>query len=418
VIAFKAEQKISRIEYYAKAKIALVNGDFKLALQIIEDILDRYGEHISLFADRATCYYFLEDVPSWLTAVQLYELKLTEISPLLSLESEWRSWLILAKFKEELGDIRCALNIYFRLLGNSSVTNSVVITLTQIVRLMSQWQIRTDLPEYYQKLLSVEVSVLSISKRTELLHALALAEAELFGFNLGILRYNKFIEMTIEEANVEDQKLFLYDFIEISLRQNHSIDRELLSTMGRFPMSSYYETCLKDLVPQRNERKFCDYSSAKLFPAQRLKLLYLVLLRRGHSLGDLMGEYIKLYVFLLELLPADSRILWLKKIQELNLSDKQQAPVWQNGQLTMGPDVLSLRNRKVLKQMLDLLYEKPEWDLELVAKKMGYSCCDEYFYQRVRIAGMRLNSLIQKKFGILKFVQVTKTRIYSSVVSC
>ena len=368
----------------------LHEGEMLEAKKILKITQIAYGNHLRLLADIANCLYFLGEMSQWRQATMELEQELQKTGELASLDTLQSAQICLAKFKEELGQLDEAFDIYNVLWARDAGAFRTSL-LAQRIRVRSMSRNKRGLGAIYQQLVEVAQKDHSLNNNIEVLHSLMLAESILIGPQLAALRLHQALE--IPQLNSFDRKLFLFDYLESLILAGHAPVAELLSSLSQSSGSfDVYEQMMFDLFSgQAIELEHLNSKSSQLSPAGYLRCLGLSL--RLTTEGPLRDELRNRFVLLIDGLSPASQSYWKSYLLDPTANDRIEILLFEK------LFVLEYSNQKISfqkkKNSVLLLKALSESSIPLGIEQVVHVLWGETYglshYDRVRMIVSRLN---------------------------
>ncbi|GEM_PF-4108157 len=390
------EQHQMRVIEHLKAKILLMKGQYKDCVNLISDIENEFGFHIGLAADKSCALYMMEDYLRWKESVKVLNSQLEEAKSEISYKTYIKTAICLAKFKEELGEIYEALQIYKELIGSlNKLVDDYPMVLAQIVRLKSKWQESSDLVEQYGDLNAINEQRYNENFNIELNYSLFIAEMEIIDTYLAIKRYEK-IKNKLDK---EDQILFLSELVEHSLRKDIEIPTNIFKEYSSLEKFSYDE-CLYKIYTNED----LNIPSMTLYSI--LTIHYLLILKNDKHKASLL----KRFHLLIQGLSSKTKKMWLSKIEtnsEVNI-------MLNNTEISFDGAKLNLAKKKIALNIIRALTGRSKISLEELTKEIWDAEYNESYYHRIRVAVTRTNKTISSALFISDLFRIDTTNLYLS----
>lgn len=398
---------------HLSAKEFIFNGDNQKALAILLTAMDKYGPHVGLLSDIATCYYYMGDMWSFKqTLVQLNH-EFQHAQELLNRENLIRTLIFIGKGLEEQNQLAFAVTYYERALKliKPLETDMQARCLSQLVRIKSYLQQTQKLSEHYQHLTLLKPSYEDLE--IEVQHSLMVCEIILLGPETASVRFDKiFSQYTLHNFN---ERLVAFDYLEEILRVNTTHAQMRINRIKSIQLGpeDRFEALMLRILNKENPSiimGFLNQLSHLISPCAHLRLLFLLI----HSCDQkvIKTELKKKLLFLLDQADPDTKHLLTKKWDinlssdwiELTLSTAQQSISFNNESKSFSKSQNSF-------EILLLLSKDNELDLDVIIKKIWNAEFDTSYYHRLRIQINRLNKELQLLCGIPHSSNSTKDQL-------
>lgn len=184
-----------RIQQHAMIQKLIGQEQFIQAQSLIQETINKYGNFIGLISDYCAMAYMNGDYTTFNFQVNRLQLEFYSCQHLLSIESNLRTRLTLAKFLEEKLELANALSVYhYELMPTDQFNETEVILLQKLaaqkLRLQSQLSVRhVEVGQSYLECLNY--SSANFDLLVELEHGLVLAEIELLGVEYALPRFKR-----------------------------------------------------------------------------------------------------------------------------------------------------------------------------------------------------------------------------------
>ena len=239
----KTEQ---RRELHRSGLQALRAGEFDRADRELRRALDEFGPYVGVIADLAFVAYLRGRMGEFRLFVASLETELAKAEGLLSIETQLKMRVALAKFHEELGRVADAFDQVEATLALMPPGHKLDFQVrAQRLRMLASFGKENELEDSYRLCLNVGEERPQIL--IECFHGLLLAEARLFGFQGCRPRL---LELRSRgDLQAADLRLCLIDLLEIALETANADDvaslLELIGESGMENLDAYEKTVLR-----------------------------------------------------------------------------------------------------------------------------------------------------------------------------
>lgn len=381
------------------SKIKLSDGKYSEGIKIINESQSLHGEYIGMLADKATMLYMSGDYLRWKKCVDLFEDKLKSVKRNLSNQSLVNNYVLLAKFKEELGEVTKALAIYKQLESTiDHLDDDYAMVLAQLVRLKAEWSSNTDLTKLYGELFNLNKNLHHKSYQIEVTHSLFIAELYIFGEEAAWPRF----EEIKKELDEYDYSLFIVDYISYCMKQEKKVQNKLFKLLD---MNDMFVKSLYNI----NNGMTVDVSllSHSLTVHSYLTLMALLVKKSSEK-----GSIHRLFLLLTSNFSSGDSKLWHSLISE-KISPTENL-VFSKSQkvLSLDDKEISLSRKKNIYEILCLFSsEARSISLEQVVTELWDVEYNESYYHRLRVAIKRFNKEVCTAFVGKEIFSITAKEI-------
>ena len=393
---------ILRKEQHQLARHQMLGGDYFNALKIMQSARHQYGPHVGLLSDLIAVLYALGRVEECNKMTLQLKSELENNRRLLSKDSAAKTYLFIGKIFEEQGQVAEAIESYSE--AAELATENFEVRLraqAQLLRLLSFLGRRANLPELYQ--FCVKAQIESKNLLIEVEHALMLSEIILFGVHHAEARLQRL--MTSESLSLADCHLLIADFSEEVLRQGLDLSSVKSYSEQISPKEAdEFEKIIFFMVQSPSfELGLSDLQKLMgRLPTLGLLRTLILNLKRSHD-SHIVNESKRNFLFHLEGVSYESKAMLLRKWQN-ELSDSAVI-------LTYNPDrsELSFNDRSTMikagsfaAKSISSFIGRSSIPIDEFIKQVFESSWDPSYYDRIRIALMRLNKDLSLLTGFPK----------------
>lgn len=391
---------LSRQAKHTAAVQLFRNEQYSDALATLQQAALDHGNHLGLLCDLANCHFMLGHFDQWLCLVNTIECELNENFDIISAKTKYFTLINLGKFFEETGNIKKALQSYEKALEHAAQQNRWSV-LCQLLRVKAFYGVRTGLGELYKQLLVREFSNSKINEASEVQHALMLTEFRLIGQEVARQRLNRVYDL----LSLEDQRLFLFDFLELSLLHKVAINDEEKSKLAIIRRQNQYESLISTLTMGNRPSDFdpFDYLIAqRVSPAAYIRMLALC---EGANLQTSCNiELRKQLLLLLDGFSPDSRRIW-RAYLGLKMRPEQQSHsvfLLEDDGITFNTNKVSYSPNSNAMKFMRLMVGKLKVSENEIASSVFDVNPNLDHYDRIRMFISRLNRDLSKLNGVEK----------------
>lgn len=393
VVARKAQQK--------KASEALYSGRYEEAMQTLERAIAEHGSHMSLRADLAFSAYMASDMARFQLYFEKLEEEFENHHEKVMGSSKTRTLVALAKCAEELAKVDAAFSYIESavsgLLPGDPLTFAVQ---AQRLRMLASFGRQSELAGPYAE--CVRISESNPQDAIECFHALILAESHLFGLESA---WPRFLELSKKNnLQIADQRLCLFDLLEIALELNSPADQEkILAYLAENPQEGLdkFETELLALArTPANPLGAEDFYRWSRGPSPLCHLRLLALACSARESKAVRGEARGRLVVLLNALDHKTRKILSKKWRKVLAVEDSICVEVDAGQRTIrvGEKCLVMRAQAQSWELLALLAQEAESSPEKILAALGRRDT-EFELESLRIKILRLNAKLMSLCG-------------------
>jgi hypothetical protein len=377
-----ATNEIERILGHLYVKDLMSKNLNKAAITFIKKTRAMYGDHIMLISDLAALYYLTGQYALWAETLVEFEATLVQQRKNLTSETYIKCMLILAKFQEEQGAI--SKSYATLLLIEKCEEPGLKLRIQANLLRLDVFYGRLKNLNYYSKIKQAIKSDLGFNTLPEVVHAVALAEVEMLEAHKIEKNLIKVFESTLPQ---EDKLLMLFDVA-------------LLLSLKKIPFSQGLLELLKEARP---EVLLEDKIKTYIFNIKEFNVDW-----DQWSEEMPLGHFFHLSRLLTNTLAADEQAVLNKQILLLT---KGLPPVDQSYwrgflvgnerleikldqieyNISIGEIKISLKNKKNLFEVMNVLVGVESISLEDVTLKLFESEYNESYYHRIRRLVKRLN---------------------------
>lgn len=383
--------KANRILNHVKIKLLMSKGKLKEAISLTKKTRFEFGDHIGLVCDLASLYYSTHQYALWNQCLENLESILSSKTIHLSNESYTKTMLLLAKFQEEQGAISKAYSSLLAIEKDAHASLKLRVH-ANLLRLDVFYGFSNNVSAYYHEVKQSLHSDLGFNTTAEIIHALALAELELFGID----DLQNTLLKTIPVNILIDDLLLIYIDIALLLAQKSiAIPFWISEKLLQLSSANSFEEKILDYISNRKE--FTD--NWIQWPAQMAlgNFFHLSILLNNRIKNEEQKILHKQISLLAKHLPSIDQKYWRKfqinreeSCLTINHNDENR--------LISVEDVrISLKDKKILYEVLILASQEKKVRLSQVAKDIFHSEFNESYYHRIRRLVKRINDEFEEK---------------------
>lgn len=402
----------SRQQQHSFAKSLLLDGKFSDAIKVMQSARQQYGDHISLYADIATCYYLDGRMIEWKNFLDKTADTYVSVERFLSRETRLSATLLLGKFREEEARVDQALKQYDALLETLDIETEseyYALCLAQILRISVQFGLKRPIAEYYNTLMQLVHIEQNEDDRVDILHAVMLAELEVIGPQAAINRLRSILDL--EDLPEAEASLAYFDLLESFLRAKPMhLPAEMAELAKRVKPRDTYERTLECMAFQPDLVNSRLNFAPGLSTADSLRLHSLLFFFETST--EYQIELRRKIAFILEGLGPDSTAIWRHYLRH-TLQDESVdlALCIRREILSVGNCELSLARKRNMQKLLASMDGVQELTLEEVARRVWDANYNESYYHRLRMLARRMNDLLYTNFGVEKAILVDSEKV-------
>ncbi len=416
-----------RKEAHLSAQVLLHQNRHEEAIQILELALATYGSHVGLLADLGSCYFSLQKILKWRSCFEMLNREFEVVKPKLSMDSRYRTEIILAKFEEEDGRLAAAIERVSRVweeIRNECTSDSHQLTeliLTHLVRIKSTIGDQTHLPSLYTQLLQIAANHLRPYHHVELQHALLTCEYAMMDAATARERYHRVVEAG--QLIPQDHEWLTFDVLQLELltmcSSSSSVQPEILSAARRCEelrqLNRYNLTLLSwaTQAPATSAWRIREaLSQMNLGDALRLAAIRwrhhnaAASVTQPEPFSDLQRDV----GIILKGLAAREQKLWLTHFRgnksdfEISIDPKTQSISFHHREVRLA--------KPLMIRFLNAAVQATQWNLEDFCLEVYGVEFNASYLDRIRMQGRRLDSLLQSEFGITIVHKITKAEVH------
>jgi hypothetical protein len=387
----QSSQSGKRMVAHLRGKIAVVQQEFTKAIDIFTEALQEFGPHIILTADLAAAYYLDGQYGQWYRILKILESQFQEHSAQVDIEIRDRVALLISKFLEETGDINGS-RLFLKLAGQSENSLTQQKSMVHLLRLESQYHLCDEWMTEYQSLKQVNAERENKEYTFELVHALAIAEAEASTPQLAYLSLRK-----VTNTDEISKRLIYFDLAEIEYRKTGSLTDAMLQTLRNIGSHHLYEEKLLQVFSGAAMEDWYDLSS-KMPLGNYLRLLSLLLSTSNFKESELALYQWKLLVGKLS---KKNQNTWNRLLDNCQLSDAQiNIRFEEPSKLWVNNASVDLASKRLLLEFTKNLLRHKIMSEEEICLTLWNSEVSESYSARVRQLVSRLNKMIFKSAAV------------------
>lgn len=408
-----------------RAKAFMKACRYDEAIHCLNETIQKWGEHVSLLGDLATCFYLMGDQVRWHSAVDQLSALFGTQRETLDIESYRRTAVLIGKFEEERGRIAQAISIYEEAYSflvmpcedaeqEKERTISLVHVLTQLARVRALYQPGKQLGDvYFQLVQRVSSDFSNQDLDIEIEHTLMQVDFVLVGVETSFERLRKVLSQP--HLDIIDRRLLVFDFIETCLRRN---ERYVLSRLSDYMGSQITE----DMTPfeeglhslafhsgWRPDVEFIERLIAQSSLANALRSLTLILQSASNDENQtaFLTEVRKRTILLMSGLDAPSRAIWISFFDKELKDSSGEITVSKGTMLVSGNQrTVSLGRKKNLLKLLESLSERSSLSLDEACQILWNAEYNPSYYHRLRMQANRLNEVLFEVTERVKSIEI------------
>ena len=389
---------VLRMEIHRKAKDLMFKAEYRIAIPLLNEGIERYGIHIRLLCDLAFCYGVEDDVIRLNQTILKIEEEYLHCGELISDQTNFSVLFSLGKFYEEQALIHRALDYYEKSLRVSKKLEMKFSLLAhaQLLRLNSVFKNMTAVNEHYKQCFLIAPQMADWD--AEVKHAVHLAEAQLFGRSFKLaLNSEKFF------SHPGDRNWFLYDLLELELLNSRGLI-DFIQWQSLLPQpTGLFEVTLLEMAQKKFDYDLKFMAQMTFFSA--LRLMAIALNTEALATTELLEKF---NLFVGTLNQNDAQM-----IQKLVSFAHVSAPLsYTNETQTLCYQNINLKLSSAIDQkIMNYLMKNEPAETTGLIKQVYDEDWSEETYEKLRVAIHRLNTKIFKQFGPVSKIKLTKTEL-------
>lgn len=399
----------NRIRWHQIALLKMRQGFYQDCLLLLQDTIKKYGGHISMWLDMASVYYLMGQMYNWQQTLAFAEKEFFENQQIITLDRKLDCLLIIGKFKEEEGSIIEAIQTYTenlklcKQIHNAYYRIQYARTLSQVVRLKSQYDLKVDIVKFYQELLALKPSDTDWDCVFEVEHALLICEMKHFGEAQAWLRLERLVKNPL--FHYRDGALIFSDAIYEFLMMKKKIPQFLIDGLEKQKNLNSYENTILGLA--RN-KKFLSSDLNEwrnhMAPAPYLRCL---LAAMGQAAPTDQNEIKKRIQFLIQDYSAVSKKAWQHFLNQ-RADGKINSLVYSriNQTLSYEGKIFNLRSKKFQSELVELLLSEPNLSCYVAIEKLWGGEGSETDFARLKMRVHRFNQEVSRAWGLAHFIRI------------
>lgn len=383
-------------------------GDYEQAIIEIRRVIEQHGPHIGLLLDLASAAYLAQKFSFYRVATQEALKTFNEIHGQLSDRSYQRSCLSLGKMLEEIAHVSEALELYDSAIKSRSFDRISYFDFYQKIqvqrlRLLTFAGKSEKVHELYNECFSFESK--DHNFKVQITHGLMLSEIYIHNLESGILRWQELSQLSL---SLEDRNLVLFDLLEESLRQSQKLNGDLEAELKSTPLPTlnFYEKNL--LIISQASQLNIHMKQFQLWKENCSPLCYLKLLSLAY-IKTRQPEVRQRLIFEINGLPQNSQKI-LRKIWQ-NILEEGNEVIFNitHKMISLGQMQIPLREASFDGKLIRLFEHQRTFTVEdLVRSIYEINQTDIYAHEKLRIAILRFNQKLEKKFHISQIIKLSQ----------
>lgn len=386
-------KKQRRILEHIKIKNLMAAGSYILCLAQIKRVRAEYGDHISLLCEQAVLYYLTSQFSLWQQAVFQIDEILPTIENHLSQASLAKTWLLQAKFYEEMGYVRYSLELLNR--AEKHARNELFLRVrNNKLRLIALYPISNEFDQLYLETKQSVNAELGFNTHAETMHALILAECQRYSdlaLNSALQRLKNL------ELAEQDTSLIIFDLCVLFIKKNNPLSKDLINKLYQVSPQNEFESNLKKLILHDKIQENTWLNLLEKMPLGNFLTLCPFIEQQLDK--DEKETFHQFYDSVYKTLPRREQKNWERTSAietipwNLDLGNKK---------VKINDKEVSFSSRKTLFQFLELMSFHKDLSLEMVVKNLYDSEYNDTYFHRIR----RLVKRINDEFETLAFPKV------------
>lgn len=398
---------LARKAAHENAKPLLLAGNYSSALAQLESARREFGENVQLSADIAACH-FLDGKPlECRRETEKLESTARSVRAVLQPSTLYAVNIVLAKLREEEGELAHALALYRETLASLDPERDAefhYLCLAQILRMAAQYGLGLGQAEYYSQLTRLRRVEENYLDRMDLQHALLLADYFLVGENMALARLGRILEFA--DLQVAERNLVIFDLAEAVYRREARISEALTGLVRAAVSADAYERALQNLVLAPAGARTTPLPAVQeMGTANRLR--YFSLAGKASGAPEECRRAVELA---LAGISAESRRIWTAHFYP-QAAEGALSLTLRNGRLESSWKSVELGRQEYLIRAITALAASRELGLDDFCRALWDAVPNMSYQERARAIANRLNSIILKTFGIPKALRVRQTGV-------
>lgn len=404
-----------RILGHSRAEVKMLQGNFTEALDILKNTRKNYGDNLCLLGDIVFCYYSLSNFKLWSLAFDELRHLFSLYAPLLDHDRRMSIQLTIAKFLEEQGKIKEALDEYTNLLSlidEATNLKRYYRTLCQSFRVLASFGSKSSMAQTYVLLETIGSNNINLHSDIDVQQCLMLGEISLLGPDSAAKRLSEVISN--KNISSADKKLLYYDFLEECLAKNLEIPLILRDYLGQFKDLNSYEKCIHELAFNNSDLRLINQLhrlGSEVSFSCYLRLLGLALARYIKTSRGI--EVKRKFKIAVESLDLNSRNFWIQRYRQYLVSHKEIEINFnaETRELIYNDKKVSIARKETFSQLISFLLNKTEVQTSQVIQLISSRDYDEAQYRSLRMIIHRLNATLFDLTGTPKLIEIGKQQI-------
>lgn len=399
-----------RIQHHLLGRIYMNQGELTLA----ENELSRasnYGENIHLLMDLASLRHMKGQIYEWRLLCNEID-RVLDQSPKLQKSNLLQAKIFLGKFCEEDGLVVRAHKFYEDVLKEAGRSKNMLqmhaVALLNLTRVKAIYGLqKSQLPQCYQQLLSLNLRAVSKTLKAELQHSLMLAEMHLVGQEHAWFRVKNSMQGP-DSLDEPDRRLLFYDFVYECLVLGRTLPADCVELRPTENLDTFERNVADVAFSGKSLFSVEEIQSwvAELSWTSHLRLLCLALSRELRP--QWQKELRQKIDFFISTVDKRSQKIWMMILSHLF---EQSKPVlnFEASQRVIRYRGLSvdLSKRKALYSLLDLLAKHSSIEIDSALKSLWNLPFSPESFHRLRMTAHRLNEILESLTGHSKMIDVS-----------
>ncbi|MGZ3769020.1 MAG: hypothetical protein ACXVCR_02745 [Bdellovibrio sp.] len=398
------------------AKVLMLEGNYQGAVAQLTLTMMKYGPHIGLRIDLATCYYLMG-------LARLYEKTIleagsdyTQILKLLHPINQAKSSLMMGKLLEECGQTAAAKKIYNESLNFIEMevfqptwfydySEIFLRLLSQVLRFSVQFEFCEEAHRSFRLLqMSHKKEIKIQDAKDDIAHAVHLYH----------LRFtHDYDSQSLKSMSEQTRRLCQFETIETMLR----FKKDQTALPNDINSTDSYERSLIHLY----KRSFAELNTFLVMTLPELSkasLIRIVMLAQHIKPGAISAEIVSLFNAVMLDLSEQDKLLWRRWLPSTNskqvklILDKDTLIVKNESEIYR----IDLKKRKMIKKFLECFCKKDQWPWEEIVELLWQQKPDLLSYDRLRMLVSRTNNLVSTTERIIDFKDhklIAKNKIFA-----
>jgi tetratricopeptide (TPR) repeat protein len=398
----------SRQKAHWEAKVLMVEKNYLEAIAALSVAIMKFGPHVALRIDLATCYYNVGMAARFDSLVKEIQADYLTFQPLLHPISKVRSALFVGQLLEEVGFLQASYDLYEKtrpMLEEEFVnpiwffeSQRLFLRLTaQVLRFYVQYEFLDEAKKLYSVLIRAQTrNTFSLYTVGDVYHACYLYHSRLASDP------GEFSMESVRATEVSDsiKNLCFYESVELALRfnQRHPKDFE------KFPPDNDYDRILKSMF-QEDEIQSSAFIYKAISTLSKASLIRALLLHRARFGERSPVDLHNLLNSIMAGLSTPDQSLWRRWAQTSRTPQTESlslGPDWVILKTPIQTQKIDLSRRPAIYGFLKAISTKEEFEWEELATMIWGNRPELSDFDRLRMLVSRVNKLLH--FGRNLFI--------------